>query len=662
MEKDAPDNRRSRPTPYFTRPETTEGTTRRGLAEPEAARLAAVVEKSLDFVGIAGLDTAMVYVNAAGQKLVGLNGMGEVGATRRTDYFFPEDREFVEQVITPAVLKNGSWSGEIRFRHFKTGQAIPVIYKLFRIDDPARGEPINFGAVARDMTVRRRLERELERERDRLRLLLELNNRVVSNLDLHELLRAIAASIRRVMECDAVSVTLPASETNQLRVFALDFPGSKGFLQEECLVAADGSVLGSVFRTGRPWAGRLDDPSHFQPITKALAEGLRFACFMPLLAGKRVLGTLNLARTGKASFREEDVDFLSQVARQVAIAVDNALAHREVAESRDRLEKQTIYLQEEIRTEHNFDEIIGESRVLKQALKQVETVAPTDSTVLILGETGTGKELIARALHNLSSRKDKTFVKVNCAAIPLGLLESELFGHEKGAFTGAIARRVGRFELAHLGTLFLDEIGDIPVELQSKLLRVLQEREFERLGSSRTIRCNVRLIAATSRDLRQMVAERRFRDDLYYRLNIFPIAVPPLRDRSRDIPLLVRHFVAKYSQRMNKKIDTVSKEIIDALTRYRWPGNIRELQNFVERAVILTQDAGLNAPLTELRNAAPSAVTGSLEHAEREHITKILREAKWVIGGRNGAAIRLGLKRTTLLYKLARLGISRPKV
>jgi formate hydrogenlyase transcriptional activator len=563
-------------------------------------------------------------------------------------------------VVTPAVLENGSWSGEIRFRHFKTGQAIPVIYNCFRIDDPGMGEATNFGAVARDITERKRLEHELERERDRLRLLLDLNNRVVSNLNLRELLRAIAANVRRVMECDAVSVTLPASENNELRVFALDFPKSKGFIKEESLLRVEKSIPGLVFTTGKPWVGNIDEITQFNPAEPS-AEGLRFACFMPLISRHRVLGTLNLGRTGASAFTDEDVDFLKQVASQVTIAVENALEHQQVTESRDRLEEQTLYLREEIRTEHNFEEIIGESHVLKRVLSQVETVAPTDSTVLILGETGTGKELIARAIHALSSRRDKTFVKVNCAAIPLGLLESELFGHEKGSFTGAVTRRIGRFELAHQGTLFLDEIGDIPLELQPKLLRVLQEQEFERLGSSQTIRTNVRLVAATSRDLRRMVAESRFRDDLYYRLNIFPIAVPPLRDRPEDIPLLVRHFVAKYGQRMKKRIDSVSKETMESMTRYDWPGNIRELQNFIERAVILTRGAVLTAPLAELKRSSKTSTTNTLEQAERQHILKILEETRWVIGGPRGAATKLGLKRTTLLYKLAKLGISRPK-
>ncbi len=656
MGTDAPTERRFSATSGPVHPEAK--ITQR-LPETQLARLGVIVEKSPDFVSIAGLDLGALYVNAAGQRLVGLNGMEEARAAQPIDYFFPADRAFVEQVVTPAVMKNGSWSGEIRLRHFKTGEAIPVIYNCFRIDGAEPGEPMNFAAVARDLTERKRLEHELERERDRLRLLLALNNRVVSNLDLRGLLRALAASVRRVMECDAVSVILPASQKNKLRIFALDFPRGRGFMQEEILLPAD--ALGSVFRTGRPWVGNLGGDTGFVPLAEALAEGLQSVCFMPLLSGKRVLGTLNLGRTGASAFTPQDVEFLTQIARQAAIAVDNALAHQKVTQSRDLLEKQTSYLQEEIRTEHDFHEIIGKSGVLKRALKQVETVAPTDTAVLITGETGTGKELFARALHDLSARRDKTFVKVNCAAIPLGLLESELFGHEKGAFTGALARRVGRFELAHQGTLFLDEVGDIPPELQPKLLRVLQEQEFERLGSSRTIHTDARVIAATSRDLKRMAAENRFRSDLFYRLNIFPIAVPPLRQRPEDIPLLIEHFLAKYSQRMGKKIDVVPREAMAAMTRYSWPGNVRELQNFIERAVILTSANALHAPLAELQYSI-AAAGETLERTEREHILKTLEQTRWVIGGPNGAAARLGLKRTTLLYKLAKLGIPRKKV
>jgi formate hydrogenlyase transcriptional activator len=361
-------------------------------------------------------------------------------------------------------------------------------------------------------------------------------------------------------------------------------------------------------------------------------------------------------------FSREDVELLSQAAQQIAIAVDNGLAYREIAELKETLSKEKVYLEGEIKTQYNFEEIVGESARLKQALRQVEIVAPTDSTVLILGETGTGKELLARAIHYLSGRRGRTFMKINCAAIPTGLLESELFGHERGAFTGAIAQKIGRFEAADEGTLFLDEVGDIPLELQSKLLRVLQEQEFERLGSTKTLRVNVRLVAATHRDLGQMVAEKLFRNDLYYRLHVFPLAVPPLRERTEDIPMLVRYFTQKFARQMNRHIDTIPADVLETLSRYAWPGNIRELENLIERAVILSQGSELRVPLDEVRlsAAAPLPAPATLEAAEREHILRALNETRWVIAGPKGAAGRLGMKRTTLQSKMQKLGISRP--
>jgi formate hydrogenlyase transcriptional activator len=373
-----------------------------------------------------------------------------------------------------------------------------------------------------------------------------------------------------------------------------------------------------------------------------------------------------VASTREETFPQKDGELLQHVANQIAIGVENALAYRQVVDRANKLTEEKLYLQDEIRTEYSFEEIIGESAALKTILEQLQTVAPTDSTILILGETGTGKELIARAIHNLSARHEHTLVKVNCAAIPTGLLESELFGHEKGAFTGAIGQRVGRFELAHRGTLFLDEVGDIPLELQPKLLRVLQEQEFERLGSARTIRVDVRLVAATNADLAQKVAQNQFRSDLYYRLNVFPVTIPPLREREEDIPLLVRYFAQKYARRMKKAIDTIPAKAMTALIEYHWPGNVRELENFIERAVILSHGAELEIPLAELKQktkfASATSLSGlaTLQHAEREHILRALRETHWVIGGPEGAAARLGMKRTTLQSRMRKLGIARP--
>jgi formate hydrogenlyase transcriptional activator len=364
-------------------------------------------------------------------------------------------------------------------------------------------------------------------------------------------------------------------------------------------------------------------------------------------------------------FPQKDAELLRHIANQIAIAVENALAFRQVVDRANKLSEEKLYLQDEIRTEHNFEEIIGESPILKRILEQLETVAPTDSTILILGETGTGKELIARAIHNLSARRERTLVKVNCAAIPTGLLESELFGHEKGAFTGALAQRIGRFELAHRGTIFLDEVGDIPLELQPKLLRVLQEQEFERLGSARTIHVDIRLVAATNVDLAEKVSERQFRQDLYYRLNVFPVAIPALRERREDIPLLVRYFAQKYARRMKKAIETIPAKAMAVMSEYHWPGNVRELENFIERAVILSRGPELEVPVAELKQSArknvvaPTDGVGTLEHAEREHIVRALGETNWVIGGPAGAAARLGMKRTTLQSRMRKLGIAR---
>jgi formate hydrogenlyase transcriptional activator len=507
-------------------------------------------------------------------------------------------------------------------------------------------------------------QQELARERDRLRLLLEVNNALVSTLDLHQLLSAISACLRRVMNHDYASLALYEPDAHQVRLQALDFPQGKGLLQEEMAFPIEGTPSGEVVVTRKPVIITGANLDRYKTSVSRLfiAEGLQSGCIVPLITANRVLGTLSLSSLRPSAFTQEDVDLLMRVANQVAIAIENALAYRQIAELKNQLADEKLYLEEEIRTEYTFEEIVGESAALKRVLSQVETVAPTDSSVLILGETGTGKEVIARAIHDLSPRRERTFVKVNCAAIPTGLLESELFGHEKGAFTGAIAQKVGRFELAHHGTLFLDEVGDIPLELQPKLLRVLQEKEFERLGSTRTQRVDVRVVAATNRDLTQMVEDRLFRSDLYYRLNVFPIVVPPLRERTEDIPLLVRYFAQKHARGMDRRIESIPSEEMEALTRYSWPGNVRELENLIERAVILSRGPTLHVPLPaeRLSGEAPAASPVTLEAAEREHILRALRETNWVIAGPNGAAARLGLKRTTLQSRMAKLGITRP--
>jgi formate hydrogenlyase transcriptional activator len=513
----------------------------------------------------------------------------------------------------------------------------------------------------------RSAQAQLAEERDRLSLLLEVNNSVVSALDLRELVNAVSASLRRLVPHEYASIALYDAEAQRLNIHALDFPVSKGMLTEGLSVPVEGSPTGRALMTRQPVFITTREIEQFGSdlARRILSEGLKSAVSLPLIAHGRPLGTLTVASLREQNFPREDAELLQHVANQIAIGVENAMAYGQVVDRAKQLTEEKLYLQDEIRTEHNFEEIVGESPALKEILNQLATVAPTDSTILILGETGTGKELIARAIHNLSARRESTLVKVNCAAIPTGLLESELFGHERGAFTGAIAQRIGRFELAHRGTLFLDEVGDIPLELQPKLLRVLQEQEFERLGSARTTRVDVRLVAATNVDLAQKVAHNQFRSDLYYRLNVFPVTIPPLRERREDIPLLVRYFAQKYARRMKKPIDTIPVKSMTALTEYAWPGNVRELENFIERSVILSRGRELQLPVPELRQrtqSAVSAIPGSLatmEHAEREHIMRALKEAAWVIGGPAGAAARLGMKRTTLQSRIRKLGITR---
>jgi formate hydrogenlyase transcriptional activator len=507
---------------------------------------------------------------------------------------------------------------------------------------------------------------QLEEERTKLRLILDLNNSMVSNLELRDVLQAISPGIRKAMRLDGVALILPDGEGRELQLYALDFPDVYPSLRQDMPTSLYGSVSGRVFRTGRPWIGDIEELQRSGLDHKiASMAGVETLCLLPLLRRDRVLGVLCLVRTEKDAFTGSDVEFLSQVAGQVAIAIDNAFAYRQITELKDKLNQEKLFFEDELRSEMNFQEIIGNSAVLRRLLRQVEAVAPTGSTVLIYGETGTGKELIARAVHNLSQRQANPFVKLNCAAIPTGLLESELFGHEKGAFTGAVAQRIGRFELASQGTIFLDEVGEIPLELQPKLLRVLQEREFERLGGSRTLRTNARLIAATNRDLHTMVEEQKFRSDLFYRLNVFPIHVPPLRERTEDIPFLIRHFAQHFAFSMGKQIDTIASETMNALVRYPWPGNIRELQNVIERAVILSHGSVLKVPPADLKSrvAELSYSNGSstLEEVERRHILSVLEQTNWVFAGPNGAAARLGLKRPTLQFRMQKLGISRPQ-
>lgn len=518
-------------------------------------------------------------------------------------------------------------------------------------------------------------EQKLRHERDQLRLLLEITNIMTSQMDLGHLLEALSTSLWSITRCDFYALFLPDANGEDLRVTVLYNPEARGVIYNGIIVPIKGSTCGQTFLSGKDRRiDRFEDLAQNAESSgnnqgqlffkQMMAEGFNSGCELPLVGRNAVIGVLGAFNRSGRVFTEEEFSFLKQVACQVAIAIENALDFEAAASEETKEVKQKLNFEEEIPTK--FGEIVGESQTLKMALDMVSVVAPTDSNVLIMGETGTGKELIARAIHNLSTRRKRTFVTLNCAAIPLGLLESELFGHERGAFTGAVTQKPGRFELANKSTLFLDEVGDISLDLQAKLLRVLQEQEFERLGSNYTHKVDVRVIAATHRDLATMVKQGTFREDLYYRLKVFPIQVPALRQRPEDIPKLVRYFIQMYAQRMSKRIEEIPSETMDALVRYRWPGNVRELQNFIERAVILSPHTVLRAPISELEpinthKVCDVQITG-LKELERDHILRVLEASNWIVGGRNGAAERLGMKRTSLVYKMRKFQISRPSL
>jgi formate hydrogenlyase transcriptional activator len=620
-----------------------------------------------------------------GRMSVGPKGASCGTAVYRREPVYVADilRESIWDDYRDLVLPYGIravWSRPLFTRGGKVLGTFAILYREVRNPDAFELQLIENASHIAGIAIERHLHEEaLRHERDRLRLLLEITNSVTSRLDFRQVVEALSTNLFRVMQCDVSALLLPDSETGELRVTILYNPDARGPMREGSLVPMNGSISGQVLRTGR--SIRIDSLEHVREDPEIygnpegrriyeymIAEGIRTGCYLPLAGRNSVVGVLMLSRRSENAFDDDDVVLLEQVARQAAIAVENVLEYEIAVKGRDKEAKQRHYLEEEIRAQCGA--IVGDSPALNTALKLVSVVAPTDSTVLILGETGTGKELIARAIHDLSARRDRAFVKLNCAAIPLGLLESELFGHEKGAFTGAIAQKIGRFELANKGTLFLDEVGDIPPELQAKLLRVLQEREFERLGSNHTHKVDVRLIAATHRDLPGMVKQSTFREDLFYRLKVFPITVPPLRQRNDDIPKLARHFTEVYARRMNKRINEIPAETMDALVRYAWPGNVRELQNFIERAVILSPHSVLRAPTSELEALSAheqitvpmmgiAPMTG-LEEVERDHIVRVLKASNWVVGGRNGAAARLGMKRTSLVYRMQKLRITRP--
>jgi formate hydrogenlyase transcriptional activator len=601
------------------------------------------IDPSLNLV-----DAPVAQVHESGRPLV-VNDWTE--ETRFQDYRAFMEREGIVSTCTVPLTR-----GSRRLGALTLGRFYPHAYDSEEVQFLCLvGNQI---ALAVDAAVNFFISQQV---RDQLKLVLELTNQVVSNLEFNDLLRAASASVRRTMRCDAAAILLSEGDGSHLRVHALDFPQSRGLFTEGALVSMDGTMPGNTFRSGQPMVVNSIDPSRMPAETcdKAAGEGLNSFCDVPLISKSRLLGVLAVARREENAFDQDEVSFLIQLANQVAIGVENALAYREIAELKDRLAQEKVYLEDEIRGEMDFEGIVGQSSALRHVLDLVETVAPSDSTVLLLGETGTGKELIARAIHDRSRRKDRTFVKLNCAAIPSGLLESELFGHERGAFTGAISQKIGRLELADEGTLFLDEVGDIPLEIQPKLLRALQEREFERLGSTRTKKVSVRLVAATNRNLEEMIEDGDFRRDLFYRLNVFPIRIPPLRERPEDIPLLVRYFAQRYGRRMEKNIESIPASVMKNLAAWHWPGNIRELENFIERSVILTHGTALQVPVAELNTNGhhrPQPATTSAT-AERDAIVRALEQAKGRVGGGSGAAALLGLKRTTLISRMKKLGI-----
>jgi len=637
------------------------------LAEPEKL-LAAYFKSST--VGLCILDTHFRYlaINNTLAEINGLPALTHLGKTIR-EVLGPV-ADTIEPVLRRVIISGEpvldvEFTGQLPTRK-EAGHWVCHFIPIRNADDKVE----RIGAVAVEISAQRKLEKsvhdltgKLRGQMGRLEMVLEVGNILSSNWNLPQVFPSVSARVRRVFRQEYAGLSLQDQASGLLVRQAEDFPLGKG-IASAVRTTDSSSPAGQALQARTAMIFSKEQLAGFNTdITRALLdEGLQSLCCVPLLRPKGPLGVFVLGSTRQQAFQPDDLSLLNQVAAQLAVAIENHRTAAEIESLKQRLAEEQKYLEGEVRPQGQFAGIVGESPSLREVLAKVSTVADSDATVLILGETGTGKELVARAIHAMSRRSQKNFIKVNCAAIPTGLLESELFGHEKGAFTGAVSQKVGRMELADGGTLFLDEVGEIPLELQPKLLRALQDQEFERLGSTRTIRVSVRLIAATNRDLARSVSERHFRADLFYRLNVFPILVPPLRARREDIPVLVRHFVRKFSQRMGRQVETVPKKSMQALMEWSWPGNVRELENLMERSVILSDGTVLRVPLSELRTPGPAAIQPpdhSLENAEREHIIRVLRETGGMLSGPDGAAHRLGLKRTTLQSKMQRLGITR---
>ena len=645
-------------------------TSRPGDVQPSVAAESDLLAAYSSSAAICILDTEgrFVWVNHEFAALSALSASEHFGKTL-AQVLGPLAEQFEPYVHHARAEGQPILNVEIRTMHSVRRTEVQWRLHFFPIRRD-EGKP-RVGIVASDITEEKKLARTVEelngklhKEMERLHALADINNLLASNWDVAFLFPRISAILRRIWRQEMAAFLLYDAENDTLVRRALDFPLSKGLLAQSP-VSAEGNPAKQALDAGVPLVFSRKELKTFDSgIARSLvAEGLQSLCCIPLLRPTGPLGVLVVGSTRLHAFVSEDVMMLTQVANQLTLAIQNHLAAFEIKVLQQRLGEERKYLEGEIQYQGHFTEIVGDSPALKQVLQQVLTVATSGATVLILGETGTGKELIARAIHRLSQRKNAPFIRINCAAIPTGLLESELFGHERGAFTGAISQKIGRMELADGGTLFLDEIGEIPLELQPKLLRVLQDQEFERLGSNRTLKVDMRVVAATNRNLADRIAHNQFRSDLYYRLSVFPVVVPPLRERKEDIPLLVRYFVRQICLRMDRHIESIPPSAMDALLQWHWPGNVRELENLMERSVILSEGEVLRVPVSELRAPAlPEASefpNQNLDYAERQHIVRVLRETRGKISGPHGAAIRLGLKRTTLQSKMQRLGITR---
>jgi formate hydrogenlyase transcriptional activator len=636
-------------------------------------RWRSVFENSAIGVALTDLNGRFLATNLVYQKIVGYSEE-ELRALSYLDITHVDYRE-ANRALAAELLdgRQQQFQVEKQYRR-KDGSAIWVRNNISLVPG-TESTPRFIMALSEDITERKQAEEALRKSERLKRSLLDINNAIITNLTEEALLRSISEVVRPCIPFDRCAITLYTQETDTIRFLAVQGALHSDYFQPGREEGRTETSVGWVFDHQLPLRRNLEQEQEFANEKRLWAEGLRSLCIVPLILRGKCIGTLSVVSRGKDAYSEEDAQFLQEVASQVALAVENMKSYEEIAALKARLEKENLYLREEISSEHDFEEIVGNSPALRAALRTVEQVAPTDSTVIIYGETGTGKELIARAIHNHSARKDRALVSVNCSAISAGLVESELFGHLKGAFTGAIERRIGRFELANGGTIFLDEIGELPLETQVKLLRVLQEHEFEPVGSSRTQRVDVRVIAATNRNLKEMVETGRFRSDLFYRLNVFPLPLPPLRERCSDIPGLVALFLSRFGKRFGKKVEGVSQETMARMMSYAWPGNIRELQNVMERAVVLSAGPTLrldkdlvptvasegSLELAEIpaQQDQPTSGLRTLEEVQRSHIVAALAQAEGVVDGPKGAARILNLHPNTLRHRMSKLGIKR---